>query len=122
MKRSMDLCRDILLNLEAQPFDSGMIEVKIDKKSEQEISYHLMLLNQAGLVEAENLSKSTQKMKWRARHLTWDGHEFLEASKNQTTWDRVKATMAEKSVGMSIDIIKWLLLKYGKELLIGNGN
>ena len=120
MKRNMDLCRDILLNLEAQSFAPGVIEVKIDDISEQEVSYHLMLLAQAGLVEAEDLSNSTQKMKWRASCLTWDGHEFLEASRNQTTWDRVKATMREKSVGMSIDIITWLLIKYSKQLLNGN--
>ena len=117
MKRNMDLCRDILLNLEAQPFGPGVIEVKIDDISAQEVSYHLMLLAQAGLVEAEDLSNSTQKMKWRASCLTWDGHEFLEASRNQTTWNRVKATMTEKSVGMSIDIVKALLFVYGKKLL-----
>lgn len=119
MKRSMDLCREILLNLEAQPFGSGVIEVKIRDNTELEVSYHLMLLDQAGLVEAENLSKSTQKMRWRARYITWAGHEFLEASRNQTIWDRAKATMAEKSVGMSFDIVKTILIKYGTEALIG---
>ena len=117
MKRDMDLCRDILLNLEEKPFAPGTIKVEIDGKTEQEVSYHLRLLAQAGLVEAEDLSKSTQNMKWRANSLTWDGHEFLEASRNQGTWDRVKGTLTEKSVGMSFDIVKALLFVYGKQLL-----
>ncbi len=117
MKRDMDLCRDILLNLEDKPFAPGTIKVEIDGKSEQDVSYHLKLLDQAGLVEAEDLSRSTQEMKWRANCLTWDGHEFLEASRNQGTWDRVKGTLAEKSVGTSFDIVKALLFVYGKQLL-----
>ena len=72
-------------------------------------------------MEAEDLSKSTQNMKWRAKCLTWEGHEFLEASRNQGTWDRAKETLAEKSVGMSFDIVKGLLIEYGRQLLSGNG-
>ena len=117
MKRDMDLCRDILLNLEEKPFAAGTFKVEIAGKSEQDVSYHLKLLAQAGLVEAENLSRSSQNMKWRANSLTWDGHEFLEASRNQGTWDRVKGILNEKSVGMSFEFVKALLIVYGKQLL-----
>lgn len=121
MKRDMDLCREILLDLEGKDFGPGAIKVEIPGRSEQEVSYHLKLLDQAGLVEAEDLSKSTQNMKWRAFCLTWDGHEFLEASKNPDTWERMKETLKEKSVGMSFDIVKALLIKYGTQILSGNG-
>ncbi len=117
MKRDMDLCRDILLDLESKPFDPGSVEIKISGKSEEEISYHLMLLDQAGLVKAVDLSKSTQRMKWRATHLTWDGHEFLDASRNETVWERAKATLQDKSVGMTFEILKALLIEYCKQLL-----
>ena len=45
MKRDMDLCREILLYLEEKPFAPGPIKVEIDAKSEQDVSYHLMLLD-----------------------------------------------------------------------------
>ena len=68
-------------------------------------------------MDAEDISKSEQRMRWRANWLTWAGQDFLEASRNQGTWDRVKGTLAENSVGMSIDIVKALLFKFGKEVL-----
>ena len=120
MKRDMDLCRDILLDLESKPFDPGSVEIKIGGKSEEEISYHLMLLDQAGLVKAVDLSKSTQRMKWRANYLTWDGHDFLDASRNETVWERAKATLQDKSVGMTFEILKALLIEYCKQLISGD--
>ena len=121
MKRDMDLCRDILLKLEDEPFDPGLVKVEISGKTEEEISYHLMLLNQAGLVKAVDLLNSTQRMKWRAMFLTWDGHEFLEASRNQGIWDRTKKAIADKSVGMSFEIVKALLIESGKNIIFSNG-
>ena len=121
MRRDMDLCRDILLSLQDAPFGPGAIKVEINGKTEEEISYHLMLLDQAGLLDAKDLSKSTQNMKWRANFLTWDGHEFLEASRNQGIWDQTKKVFADKSVGISFEILKTLLIESGKKLMLGNG-
>lgn len=121
MKRDMDLCREILLYLEMQPFGPGYINIEIEGRTEEEVFYHLRLMSEANLIDAEDVSKSTQKMKWRAKCLTWNGHEFLEASKNNNIWTEAKKTLKDKGVGMVFDIFKALLIQYGKDALTKGG-
>jgi hypothetical protein len=61
----------------------------IPGRSEQEIAYHVYLLADAGLIEAENAS-SHSGPKWYAKHLTYEGHEFVEAARDDTRWHRAK--------------------------------
>jgi hypothetical protein len=74
------------------------------------------LLHQAGYVEAINLS-STQGIDWRPRRLTWQGHDFLEAARNDIIWAKAKAKVVEQGVGLSVELMKAVLLSYGKERL-----
>ena len=62
MKRDMDLCRTILFEVEKFPFRTDWINLKIDGYSKAEIAYHVMILNQAGLIDARNLDTLTD---WR---------------------------------------------------------
>ena len=57
MKRDMDLVRSILLAIEANqndPFD--WIDLDIPGRSPWEVAYHIMILAEAGLIEAQDLS------------------------------------------------------------------
>jgi len=56
MKRDMDLVREILLKMEELPFDSGFHDVEIEGRSDDEITYHAMLLHEAGFIEAEDMT------------------------------------------------------------------
>ena len=47
--------------------------------------------------------------------LTWQGHEFLETSRNDTFWNNAKTITKSKSGGLSIDIVKALLIAMVKE-------
>ena len=38
--------------------------------------------------------------------LTWQGHEFLDKIRNDTLWQKVKATVQSKSLDLSFDVIK----------------
>lgn len=118
MKRDMDLCRKILLDLEATPFGPGLLEVKLDDYDDVEISYHIKLLAEAGLVDAEDLSKPS-RLRWRVRSLTWAGHDFLEASRNDTNWNTAKGIMKEKGVGLIFDVLKQLLVEITKGQVLG---
>ena len=56
MKRDMDLVRQILLDTENIPFlRSGQFyEPKIEGYSQEEVSYHVKLLHEAGYIEARS--------------------------------------------------------------------
>jgi hypothetical protein len=110
MKRDMDLIRSILLEIEKLPPTDEISELLIEGTDADEINYHLKLLHQAGLIEAVNAS-SMDGDAWIIRSLTWNGHEFLEASRNQTLWNKTKALVMEKGGGLSFEVLKQALVK-----------
>jgi DNA-binding transcriptional ArsR family regulator len=114
MKRDMDLIREILLELESSP-QTAMDTVVIDKRPPEEISYHLELLTDAGLIKAETYKTWDAPLKFHSIQLTWEGHEFLEAAKNETHWNRAKEVIKEKGSGLTFDILKALLLQLTRQ-------
>jgi hypothetical protein len=60
MKRDMDLIREILFKIEDAPEATGIgwVDVNIEGRSHEQISYHVVLLAEAGLVEAQDLTNS----------------------------------------------------------------
>ena len=47
--------------------------------------------------------------------LTWQGHEFIEAARNDTFWKKAKKIVFSKSGALSIDVVKALLIAMAKE-------
>ena len=118
MKRDMDLVRAILFALEDAPFDGDLISLTFSEHSQNEVSYHVMLLHQAGLIHAFDTS-TAESIDWQPMYLTWEGHEFLEAAKDDTRWNRAKNHFKEKGVPMVFDVLKSLLVSYAKQAVLG---
>jgi len=118
MKRDMDLARQILLELEKQTYDMGWVDINIPRYSPEVISYHVMLLDEAGLIEAQDLSDFNSFI-YKPKRLTWHGHEFLEASRDESRWKKAKTIMAEKAGGLSFEVVKQLLIQLTKESVLG---
>lgn len=113
MKRDMDLIRKILLAIEAHPKPDNWgvpIDLAIKGYSPEGISYHIKLLAQAGLVEAKDAS-TMGKYQWRASSLTWAGHEFLEASRDDTLWEKAKKLVLEKTGTLTFEGLKLALME-----------
>jgi hypothetical protein len=108
MKRHPDLVRQILLELEKEPYKGQPIPIKMDDYSNDEIVYHVMLLNEAGLIEAFDLGIGD--VSWMPVRLTWSGHEFLDAARDDERWDRAKEAMAGRGDGIVFEVLKELLL------------
>ena len=70
-----------------------------------------MLLHQAGLIHAFDFSRD-EFTDWKPAFLTLQGHEFLEAAKDDTRWNRAKSQFKEKGVPMIFDVLKSLLVSY----------
>jgi hypothetical protein len=104
MKRNMDLCRRILLDVEASPEATGLgyIQLNIEGHDATEVSYHVQLLSDAGLLEAVNQSYTGPSgFVVNPKRLTYAGHEFIEASRNDSFWQKAKTTVLEKTGGLS---------------------
>jgi DNA-binding transcriptional ArsR family regulator len=85
MKRDMDLIRRILMDIEESPEATGYqwLDLSIEGHSPEEVSYHVKLLDEAGLIEAEDLT-DTAGFDVRPKRLTWSGHEFIDAVRKDT--------------------------------------
>jgi len=122
VERDMDLVKAILLELEENTpgtsYGSGGLEV--EGHSVEEVHFHLYLLKQAGLIEAEEVTSfadvgPAMMPLW----MTWYGYEFLDAARNDGVWDKAKGMLLDKGLGMGFETLKALLLKLGREGLEG---
>lgn len=104
----MDLAREILFEVEKYSEPDGYVDIKIDGYSSEEISYHIKLLFQAELIEAFDLTDSSG-FDWKAKSLTWEGHEFIEAARNTSRWQDAKKYILEKGGNITFEIIKTVL-------------
>ena len=91
----MDLVRAILLAVERDD-DCARIE----PFSADEIGYHVAIMAQAGLVDAIDIATfDSTHPRAKVKDLTWAGHEFLDASRNQGIWEQCKVIMAKSGSG-----------------------
>lgn len=116
MKRDIDLIRKILLEVEKKDSPTGWATIHFDGYSSEEVSYHVRLLAEAGYLEAINLT-SKSRFDWHPVNLTWSGHEFLDAARDSTLWNKAKKHLVSKVPSVSFDVLKTLLVSYAKEAL-----
>ncbi|MCB9978295.1 MAG: DUF2513 domain-containing protein [Rhodospirillales bacterium] len=121
MKRDMDLARKILFLIEASEVGPRAgIDVDVPGYDKKAVFYHIMLLSEAGLIEAEYFSvlgMGEAGYEWRANRLTWEGHEFLDAARSDTLWQKAKEKTGKLAGGVTFDILKEVLVQGGREVL-----
>ncbi len=110
MKRDMDLLRNILFDIEEHQYCNEPLNIEIEDVSKDEIMYHVMLLEDAGLIRALNAS-SLNDFEWIPMNLTWKGHDFVEAARNDDRWNRAKKIISEKGGGLVFNVLNNLLIK-----------
>lgn len=110
MKRDLDLCRTLLLAIEDDPTVTGLKTYEVKGAGEEQVSYHVKLLYEAGLIEAHNGS-GLNAFRWYPIRLTWQGHEFLDAARDDTRWNKAKAFAREKTGSLVFEFVKAALFK-----------
>jgi len=110
MKRDMDLVRLIVLAIEAEPSGYAPHPFAIDGHTDEEVGYHVHIMAQAGLLDGHDItsmgSKSPQAM---ASSLTWAGHEFADAARDDTRWSKAKDLAVTKAGSVTIEILTKIL-------------
>lgn len=106
MKRDRDLIRLLLLQQEsgeAMPdLDAYPVEVK---------AHHAAIPIDAGLIEvATQKDRTGQVARFHILRLTWAGHDFLDAARNDTVWNKAKEKVFKPGLSWTFS----MLLEYLK--------
>jgi hypothetical protein len=105
VKRDMELIRMVMLAAEKTKEPNELIDPKFDGHNETEISYHVALLDDAGLLHGQDRS-AIGVFRWSAGALTWAGHEFVEAIKDESAWKEALAITAKAGGGTVFEILQ----------------
>lgn len=116
MRLDKDLVREILLAVEADAgVAQGWITLDLPGRDADEVSYHVMLLDEAGFIDNQDL-RTVESFEWQPKRLTYKGHEFLDVIRDGEVWRLTKAG-AEKAGGASIGFVWEIAKAYGKQVL-----
>jgi Hypothetical protein (DUF2513) len=100
----MSLIRLLLLRME------GEEEVDLAPYTEEQLIYHSALLVEAGLIDgairtdAQGYPNGVASIR-----LTWKGHEFLDAARNDSIWQKTTGAVRSKGISLTFDLLKELL-------------
>jgi len=118
MKRDMELIRKILLHVEAIDSIGGAKPVAIDGYTADAIFHHTrLLLDQGYLRERGGISFTTHGVHATGGAMTYEGHDFLDAARNDTIWRKALDRIAGTTGSVSLDVLKALLADFGKKAL-----
>ena len=117
MKRDLALARRIMLDIEAAGADgrghSGWDALIGDGYTPGAIQYHVQLLNDAGLIHAEELIPG----QWWPERMTWAGHEFLDAARSEARWNQATRRVEEAGGSAPFEVVYELLTRIVRESL-----
>jgi len=85
--------------------------------TEEEINYHAFLLGEAGLANVSVITTfGAQSPQGKIVRLTWQGHEFLDASRDNQIWNQTKDKINQIG-GATIQIWIVILTEFIKKKL-----
>ena len=91
---------------------------EISGYSDNQVAYHVKILSEAGLLNAQDVSScGPDGFDWIAGSLTWQGHDFLDAAKDDTIWDKAKTTVFKPTASFTFDLLlEWLKVQAKEKL------
>jgi len=106
MKRSLDLIREILMAIEDyEPERISSLQTLSPTNfsgTEAENYHHIKMLRDAGLIDVAG--KPFLSGEFPINGMTMSGHDFLDAIRDQTVWDKTKNRLG-KAGGWTLDIV-----------------
>ena len=115
MKRDMDTIRNIMLDLEDGGNRVWEGWGQNDQSAQEKVGYHSYLLVDAGLIGGRDVSHLKCHLpQYSPVYLTWAGHEFLDAARNETNWKKAKERFAGVG-GFTLGVLQALLIALMKD-------
>jgi len=100
----------VMLAAEKSKDPYELVDPKFAGHDETEISYHIALLDDAGLLHGQDRS-AIGVFRWSAGALTWAGHEFVESVRDDSVWKEALAITAKSGNGTVFEILKKALMQ-----------
>jgi hypothetical protein len=118
MQRDMDLIRKILLAVEEAPEGFATEDLIVDGYSDEAVGYHSFLAVEAGLAAGVDVTPddaaSPQAVITR---LTWAGHEFLDAARDETRWREARRAIGDRAGSATFQVLSSVLAELTKKSL-----
>lgn len=103
MKRDMDVVRDLLLRTEAA---NGSVSIRDSVET-----YHVRIMIDGRLVEgriSEEITSDAPRDSY-IHNLTWAGHDFLDAARDEGLWQRAREKFLKPATSWTFSILlEWL--------------
>ncbi len=115
MKLDMDTVRAILIAVEERLPAPRFEHFQLDGYDPEVTDYHVKKLKEAGYLRAEFMLGIPPHAV--VTELTWEGHQFLDAIRNATVWQRIKKKVASEGGSIPFELLKPLAIQYFKDLL-----
>jgi Hypothetical protein (DUF2513) len=112
MKRDMELVRKILLAMEASAHGFAPPDLAIADYDQEVIGHHVWLMEQGDLVTAAATTVySDLSPVALPATITWAGHNFLAAVRDETVWAKVKTVLKDRGLSLPFTVLQELAIK-----------
>jgi hypothetical protein len=113
MKRDMDLIRKILFKIESFPSDDDIEPIVLEGYTPEQINYHVYLIHEAGLIRGHILygHGTVAPQSYVIFGLTWAGHDFLDACRDDSRWNKAKEIVTRMGGSVTFDALKSILVQ-----------
>lgn len=120
MTFNIDCARDILLAAEKLDFGQTLslrtLTEQLPNYSSNELSYVCLKLSEAGFLSVVTKKMNANLFVVRINDISYEGHQFLANIRNDSTWQKIKATAL--SLGsVSIPVLQEVAANYFSKLL-----
>ena len=122
MKRDMELVRKIMFRLEEidgqEPFSSR--DIVVQGYDPPTIGYHCSLLRDCGYILGEDspvCGGSGGYFEQYISRLTSTGHDFIDAARSDTVWNKTVSIAKEKGISLTVDLTMQFLTAIGKSMM-----
>lgn len=110
MKRDLDLIRKMVLAIEDAPSAWAPAQLTFDGYSQVQIDYHSWLLVNAGLALGDDATTDDAECPAAfLLNLTWAGHEFAAACRDEHRWTNAMKTVGTKAGDVTFAVLSRLL-------------
>jgi Hypothetical protein (DUF2513) len=115
MKRDLDLIRKMVFALEDAPTGFAPGSLDFDGYTPDQVAYHAHLMIEAGLAKgARTTHMRSSGPEASLTSLTWEGHEFADAARDESRWTKAKAVVTEKAGTVTLAVLSQVLLQLMK--------
>lgn len=112
MERDMELIRLLLLEEE-----QGEAPPELANYSEEHVLYNYALMADARLIDAELIPEVGVPQAVTIRRLTWAGHDFLDATRDNKVWTLAKEKVLKPGASWTFSLlVEWLKQEAHKKI------